>query len=307
MKKSVITLLIAAILLCLTACGGGATPDSASPDSATADQVAESPYHLVSSVKVYQKDAAQGVWIPQNTTTIEYDKTYPVRFTTVNEDDQEHPKITACAYTFDEEYPLTRVDTVNTSSAKTTAEYQNGRLSTVNITSGAKTSSTVYQYGGDDDYYTLALTETRRDESGDDPAVTNEEVDSVIVTTQNGLLKTTSDSGVYANWADGDKKEWQRLRGIYTADYDDDGIISVMTGDFGKDGKRAEKRFVTTRDGGRITEVVEEIPGDDDSWTQLMKYEFAYNDTAITPMRYSLMMNWVLAGGDNQYYHYHWY
>ncbi len=127
------------------------------------------------------------------------------------------------------------------------------------------------------------------------------------MTTQNGLLKTTSDSGVYANRADGDKKEWQRLRGIYTADYDDDGIISVMTGDFGKDGKRAEKRFVTTRDGGRITEVVEEIPGDDDSWTQLMKYEFAYNDIAITPMRYSMMMNWFLAGGDNQYYHYHWY
>ena len=60
MKKSVIILLIAAILLSLTACGDGATPDSASPDSATADQVAESPYHLVSSVKVYQKDAAQG-------------------------------------------------------------------------------------------------------------------------------------------------------------------------------------------------------------------------------------------------------
>lgn len=307
MKKSVIILLIAVILLSLTACAGGATPDSASPDTATADQTTELRYHPVSSVKTYHKDTAQGAWVLQSTTTVEYDRAYPTLFTTVNEDDKEHPKTIACEYTFDGDMPLTRTETVNTANSKTTAEYQNGRLSTLTTDSADQYTATVYQYGGDDDYYTLALTETRKTESEDDPAVINEQVDSVIVTTQNGLLKTTSASGVYANWKDGDKKEWQRLRGSYLADYDDDGIIRMMTGDFGKDGKRVDKRFVTTRDGDRITEVVEEIPGDEDTWTQLMKYEFSYSDTTISAVRYSLMINRFLVGDQSGYYTYNWY
>ena len=307
MKKSVIILLIAAILLSLTACSGGATPDSATPDTATADQSTGIRHDLVSRVKTYYKDAVQGGWLLHDTTTVEYEKAYPIRFTTVTEDENENPKVTACEYIFDGDHPLTRTETVGSANTKTTAEYQNGRLSTLTIDSAAQYTATVYQYGGDDDHYTLALTETRKTESGDDPAVVNEQVDSVIVTTQNGLLKTTSASGVYANWKDGDKKEWQRLRGSYIADYDDDGIISMMSTDLGKDGKRIEKRFVTTRDGDRITEIVEEIPGEEDSWVQMMKYEFEYNDTAISPERYSLMMNRFLVGDQSGYYTYNWY
>lgn len=308
MKKSVIiTLLIIALLLSLTGCSGGATPDSSSPDAA--DQPIDIQRYLVSSVKTYQKDASTGDWTLQNTVTIEYENAYPVMFTAQAADDQEHPVITTCEYTFDGDLPLTRIETDHITKDETMAEYQNGKLYNVDFKAGNKGISTksMYQYGNDDEYFTLALTETHEAASGEDPACTNEEVDSVTVTTQNGLLQSTANSGVYANWVDGDKKEWQRLRGVHTAEYDGDGIVTALSDDFGKDGKTIGNRFIVTRDGGRITEVVEQIPDEEESRTDLTKYEFEYNDTEITPARYCLMMNWFIVGNQNSYYHYNWY
>ena len=310
MKQRVfIALLITAILLSLTGCSGGATPDSASPDSATPDQTSAIRHHLVKSVKSYQKDVNTGKWELQNTVSVTYLNAYPTLIETVYTDKETKPAKTTCRYTFDGELPKTCVETDSSSTGKKTVAYQNGRVYDVSNETGMAGNYTkmYYQYGNDDDYFTMVLQETHETASGDNPAATNEEVDSVSVTTENGLLKKTVNTGMYANWANGEKKEWLRFRGVYTADYDSDGIVSVMTGDFGKDGTSVENRFAVTREDGRITEVVVQIPDEGDSLLDLTKYEFEYNDTEISPARYSLMMNYFIVGNQSNYYHYNWY
>ena len=65
--------------------------------------------------------------------------------------------------------------------------------------------------------------------------------------------------------------------------------------------------FIVTRSVGRITEVTCQRHESDDSWTDLVKSEFAYNSTEISPVRYSLMMNRFIADYAGNDYTYNWY
>lgn len=306
-KKIIISLLIAAILLSLTGCGAGSS--DASPDTATADQPTDIEHKLVKSVKTFQKGIDSDDWELQNTVNIEYEKAYPTFIETVSADDETLPTKTTFQYTFDGDLPKTCVETVSDSSGKKTVEYQDGKVDSINSETSVQREYTkmYYQYGNGDEYFTMVLQEMHEAASEGNAAGTNEEVDSVSVTTENGLLRKTVNTGMYANWLEGEKKEWLRFRGVYTADYDGDGIISKMTGDFGKEGTSVDDQFEVIREDKRITEVVVQIPDADDSWLALTKYEFEYTDTEISPARYSLMMNYFIVGNQSNYYHYNWY
>lgn len=310
MKKSVITLLITAVLLSLTACGGGATPDSASPDTATADQTTAIRHNLVSSVKSYRKDSAQGDWVLDNTTTVKYDdKANPTLFTTVTEGDKEHPVQTKCEYVYEGDLPVTRIETDDSSHGGTTAEYKNGRLDKVTYdnTESNIVYKWMYQYSDSSEYYTLGLSEIRGESTGPNAIGNSEEVASVDVTTENGLLRKTVKTGVGSYWLDGENKKWESSSDIYVAEYDDDGIIEQLYDPYDTDRKTIWHRFIVTRSGGTITEVTCQRHESDDSWTDLVKSEFEYNDIEISPVRYSLMMNRFIADYASNYYTYNWY
>lgn len=308
MKHRVIAALLITVLL-LSLAGCAVTPtDSASPDTATPDQLSNIRHRLVKSVKSFQKNAKTDEWELANTINITYENAYPALIETVYTDTEKDPSKTRFDYTFDGDLPETCIETADADDSKKTVEYQNGRVYTIRYETGTADSDTkiYYRYDNDDEYFTKVQQEMHAAASEDSAAANNEEVDSITVTTENGLLKKTVNTGEYANWIEGEKKEWLRFRGVYTADYDGDGIVNIMTGDFGKDGIRIEKQFVVTRADGKITEVIEQIP-DGDSWTDLTRLTFEYDETEISPARYSLMMNYFIAGSQSKYYHYNWY
>ena len=308
MKKSVIILLITASLLSLTACG--ASSDSASPDSATADQPTDIRHDLVSSVKTYHMENARGDWVLRDTTTVKYDdKANPTLFTTVTEGDREHPAQTKCEYIYEDDLPVTRIETDGSPHSGTEAAYKNGRLDKVtfqNTESNVVFRST-YQYSDSSDYYTIELSEMHGDSTGPNAVGNSEDVASVDVTTENGLLRSTVSTGISSSWQEGEKKEWVCSPDIYVAEYDGDGIIKQFYDPYDADRKTPRYRYIVTRNGGRITEAVCQRHESDESWTDLVKSEFEYNDIEISPMRYSLMMNWFIADYASNYYTYNWY
>ena len=173
--------------------------------------------------------------------------------------------------------------------------------------SGSQNGMLMYQFGNGDGYFTLQVGSTYYAPDGEDSVgFTMEEVDSVQVTTANGLLQKTVNSGIYANWNDGDEKQWERFNGTYAAEYDADGILQSTSSAFRMGPPGAADLLAITRENGRITEIVHSLQYAGQEPKADMKLVFHYTDTEISPARYAMMIN-DLVMGTNNYYVYYWY
>ncbi len=257
---------------------------------------------LVKSVQIFDPDYADGGWTLARVVTYEYENGYPTRIDTYYPDSDEH-QISTFEYTFEDGQPVSCKEYDAEGKLQKTKTFENGRIS--EIITGAEGSGsygrTMYQYANGDAWFTLQLSSTGYDN------FTMEEVDSIQVTAKNGLLERTVNSGLYANWNEGEEKVWQRFNGTYTACYDADGIICGTSSVFraGPDG--GQDRFELTKEKGRVKEAVMSIQYAGQEPMLTGRCVFEYTDIGIDPARYSNMINEHLMGPGNNYYRYYWY
>ena len=161
-----------------------------------------------------------------------------------------------------------------------------------------------YQYGNNDGYFTLLVSAYY---TFIDP-MTMEEVDSIDVTKNGELLKKTVNTGLYANWNEGEAKEWERFNGTYTANYDNDGIIHDTTAIFRAGSFSGEDHFKVTKSKGRVAEVETSVYYPENKTTMISdKFVIEYTDIEIDAARYASMINDIVLGQGNNYYNYFWY
>lgn len=264
--------------------------------------------HLPQKVTEYDLDYETKTWQPVRSWTYTYENGYPV-LVDCHEIDLDVHVVSAYQYEFENGIPVKRTFTDETYGRVTTVEYVKGKPYNITTLSndGVYTSRDYFQYAGGDDYFTLVLHE-HHSVYPDEPDMNDdaEEVDAVSVTSANGLLVRTINTGMYANWIPSTEKEWLRFNGTYSATYDSDGIVvstSVVyrTGNSGVDG-----RFDAYRENGLITEATVLNP-DGTSWSGMTRFVFEYTDTEISAARYAIMINSFLLGEENNYYKFFWY
>ena len=109
------------------------------------------------------------------------------------------PVKTVFEYTFDGEKPATRTETDLTNNTITTVKYNDGRVYDYDMKhlNSSSTEKQMYQYGNGGEYFTMVLHDDFMSGEGYTPDVMKEEMDSVSVTTENGLLKRTTNTGIY--------------------------------------------------------------------------------------------------------------
>ena len=113
---------------------------------------------------------------------------------------------------------------------------------------------------------------------------------------------------MYANWNDGETKEWQRFNGTYTANYDSDGIIHDTTAVFRAGSFSGEDHIKVTKNKGRVSEVETSVYYPDNNTTMISdKYVIEYTDIEIDAARCANMINDIVLGQGNNFYKYFWY
>lgn len=295
------TLLLAAGMM--TACGSGDSTGGTVSDPM-----------LVASVTSYEVDYETGDWIKSSTIEYEYrDDAIASRTETYEDTDPQQS-----TFEFVDNNGLTRLQQYDNGSDLPTKVYDYdaaGRLDRVNTFNGASATEQIYQYGNDDAYFTMVLHETEiiNPEDPNEPVERMEEVDSLEVTADNGLLVRTVNNGVYANWVEGEEKLWERFNGTYIAEYDSNGILSETEGQFRMGPSGKEYKFDLTFEDGRVTEVVRNrfaASGEEEGegeWFADSKLVFTYTDIETTPANYAAMINAHILGEGNGYYIYNWY
>ncbi len=264
---------------------------------------------LIRSAEVYDPDGETGGWVLRTTTEYEYENGCPLSVTVYDHNTGERT-VTAFEYVFEDGLPVSMTRYNGQGFAEETAEYACGRLMRIlrNEQDGNSTTETLFSYTDKGDYFTLLLSRERfLDPTGESTGYTKEEVDSVSVTLRNGLLARTVNTGLYANWNDGEEKEWERFNGTYAADYDEDGIISSTSAVFRAGPEGAADLFEITKMDGRITEVIHALryPGEDAA-QPMERIVFTYGETETDPARYALMINAHIVT-DGYSYRYYWY
>ncbi len=265
-------------------------------------------YRLLESVQTYRRDYQYDDWKLAQTTSIEYENAYPVMIENLDNYDDAEPSKTVFEYTFDGEKPVTRTETDLANNTITTVKYNDGRVYDYDMKSlgSGSTAKKMFQYGNGGEYFTMVLHDEFRSGEGFAPDVMMEEMDSVSVTTKNGLLKRTTNTGIYTKWSEGEEKKWVRFNGKYSADYDDDGIVSLLSAVYSLSGYEEQGKFEVKKENGRITEITRYISVDG-GWEPFEQYVFEYNDTEISPSRYAAMINYFIADHGGNYYCYNWY
>ena len=300
MKKALIILLAAALLLACAGCGAG---------GGTSKNQTSSPA-LVKSVTLYGVDYETKEWTEWLRTDYAYDDNgYPATVTEVWPDG-ETTTVTVFSYVFENGAPVS-MSCETDGVPDHTAEYVNGNLSRTSecFEDGQSTRHLIYMYGNGDGYFTSVLHSSHVGAgpyAPDDPCYNAEEYDAVKVTTENGLLRKTVNTGLYSNWMDGEDREWMRFNGTYTAEYDDEGVLTDTSSTF-RDGQTGiDYVFEVTRADGKVTEVIRKTKIDGEI-TDDAKIVFEYCDTPIDTARYSLMINAHIMEQGNNYYIYNWY
>lgn len=242
------------------------------------------------------------------TRSIEYENAYPVMIENLDNYEDAEPARTVFEYTFDGEKPATRTETDLTNNTITTVKYNDGRVYDYDMKhlNSSSTEKQMYQYGNGGEYFTMVLHDDFMSGEGYTPDVMKEEMDSVSVTTENGLLKRTTNTGIYTKWSEGEEKVWVRFRGVYTADYDDDGIVSFLSAVYSDTGYEEQGKYVVKKENGQITEITRYTPSGGE-WKPYEQYVFEYNDTEISPSRYAAMINYFITNHGGNYYYYNWY
>ena len=296
----------AALSGCSSNDAGKATADSASV-SENVKGIA-SPV-LVKTVTEYSRNFETQEWEKARVIDYTYENGYPTVVTTV-EADGAAQNMTEFKYTFDGDLPATR--TYSNDNYTFTIEYNNGKTyqMTAKSKDGSSSQADYYQYANDDGYFTFLLHEEHLGASGGDGEVSGdkEETDSITVVSKDGLLVKTTNTGMYANWNTGEKKEWQRFNGTYTVEYDADGIAALTSGVFRAGPSGLQNKFAVTKENGRVTEAIVLILNNETGgYDEFSKFTFEYADTEISDSRYAMMINSFLLGEENSYYRYLWY
>lgn len=263
---------------------------------------------LVKRVTEYDMDYETNEWAPVRTWDYTYENGYPVSVD-LHEIDADLHDITTFTYVFEDGIPTERRTYHSDGTLLSVTEYHNGCVYNVYEEDKDRKYALYYQYGNGDGYFTLVLREehSQTAEGAESISYFAEEVDAVSVTVENGLLKKTVNTGMYANWGGEEEKQWLRFSGTYTAEYDDDGIVAETSavhrvGPSGTDG-----RYELTKAEGVITDGACYTPTGDDEWLCNTRFSFEYTDIETTPARYAQMINSFLMGRESSYYKYNWY
>lgn len=295
-----LAVIAALIILTLAACG------TQSSDSVTAPA-------LMSKVTKYEMNYQTGEFELKDETEYEYENAYPVMMKyhdlMANLDDK-----TTFEYSFNDGRPVKMKSYDENGDPDMAVSYtKKGLRNREHYFIPNSTMELIYQYGNRDNYFTLVHHESVV-EDPEDPEVPKdhaEEIDSVIVTTKDGLLEKTVNDGIFANWGDDEVKKWTRFMGSYTAEYDSNGIVSLTSGVYSVGESGPEEKFELTMEDGRVKEVVRSRYGKTDegeeSWDEDAKFVFEYTDTEISKDRYASMINNVIMEGGGNYYIFNWY
>ena len=140
------------------------------------------------------------------------------------------------------------------------------------------------------------------------PFYNTEEIDEVTVKTEGGLLRMTSNRGLYTNWLDGEDREWMRFNGTYTAYYDSEGILSSTSCKYRDDQTPVDYLFDVKWEDGRVVEVIRKLKtqGSEEEFNDA-RIVFEYTDIQTDAARYSLMINAYILDKENNFYFYNWY
>ena len=292
MKKMLLLLFMVTMLVAATVC-------------VHAEETAIRP-RLVKTVTEYGMDYETNEWVPVRTWDFTYENEYPVSVD-VHEMDADMHTVTAVEYVFEDGIPAERKTYDSDGVLQYVTEYRNGCVYNVYQEDENHKYALFYQYGNGDEYFTMVLRDERIQDSAENIDDHAEKVDAISVTVQNGLLRKTVNTGMYANWGGDEEKEWLRFSGTYTAEYDDDGIVQLNSAVHRAGPSGTDSRYELTKADGAVTECVEYVPMDGDQWFATARFTFEYTDTETTPARYAQMINSFLMGSENNYYKYNWY
>lgn len=279
---------------------------------------------LVSKVTEYTLDYStdEPSWAEQSVSEYTYKDGYPVS-RNFSEHEGEYATFTEFKYEFKDGVPSRMY--LTTKEAETSSETiysKKGRVNRVRTydTTGRKIGEQVFEYGNRDEYFTLVLHENIISPPDEKVLDHMEEIDSVIITTENGLLRKSVNDGLFANYNDNEEKVWKRFDGTYTANYDANGILDYTTALFKTfPGSGKQYKFDLTIKDGRVAEATRsswlaEVPEDGSeasedagTWEPEAKWVFEYTDEEISPARYASMINYFIADGGGNYYIYNWY
>lgn len=263
---------------------------------------------LVKKVKNYDK--VQGKWVNSSTLEYEYENSYP-KTKKLYEYDEKTSHITTYDYTFKKDKPSKMIST-DFNGGKLEVSYENGVVMEDLYTceDGSSTKKRIFQYGNNDNYFTFVFHKTvSEDISGNNyPTYHAEETDSISVTTKNGLLKKTINTGLFANYDEGTLDEWTRFNGTYTVDYDETGIVSNTSVKSLQGYSGDVFKTKLTKENGRVTEVIKYQYNDQtNKWNEIRKIEIEYSDVKTDKYRYASMINALIMDEENTYYIYSWY
>ena len=294
--KTMICLMLILCLLCLLSSG-------------CADKTISDPA-LVKTVTVYQVDYETGAWTEWAKTEYVYENSYPKRITT-EYPDADYQTVETFEYSFENGVPVTMTqytDGVESSAA----DFVNGRLSQVSYKYDLEQSTRyqTYIYGNDDDYFTMVLHSSHMGDPSDlsSPFYNTEEIDEVKVITEGGLLKMTTNRGLYTNWLGGEDREWLRFNGTYTGKYDTDGVLSSTSCTYRDDQTPVDYVFEVTKENGRISEVIRKTKNQENGEeVNEARIVFEYSDIKTSAARYAMMINANIMEAQNNFYIYSWY
>ena len=298
MKKSFCAFISAALLI------ASAVPAfAAETNTAPSADNDGTKHRLVKCVKAYRVDDDSDEWTLEYTQNMTYQNAYPAMIEQVYSDEEIGSSKLVFEYTFENGQPKKSVVKDDADNETTTIEYDNGRVYNVHTDNeGGGTSDTTYQYANGDSYFTSLLAERFTPGTEYSPEEYAEEMDSVQIFTENGLIKKSINTGYFAKWTPGKKKNWTRFNGTYTAEYDSDGIVKMMSAVFREAPSQVQKTIETEKENGFITGAVMKA-GENDA----VRYEFEYTDEEISAARYSQMMNYFIIGAGSNYYNNNWY
>ena len=234
---------------------------------------------------------------------------YPVSISTYDFNAEEGRTVTF-EYAFEDGVPTLRKDFDPDGFQTAEIEYNGGRVYKIDKmnSDGLYHGTQYFQFANRDAYFTFVLHENHYAAFEDNPGMTMEETDSISVVTENGLLRSTTNTGMYANWNDGEEKVWQRFSGTYAAGYDANGILSQTDAYHRVGSSGTENKFGLTKENGSVVEAIrlwkDYATGE---WTGESKFEFEYTDIETTPARFAAMINSTILGETNNYYYYFWY
>ena len=297
MKKTIVLLLAAAFLLACAGCGAGGSVKT-QPSSPA----------LVKSVTLYGVDYETQEWTEWQRTDYTYDENGFPSTVSLFWPDSDEPSVTTFDYEFRDGVPVS-MSCETDGVPHHTAEYTNGNLaqSSECFDDGQSSRHLIYMYGNGDAYFTSVLHSSHMGAGPDEPCYNAEEYDAVKVTTENGLLRRTVNTGLYANWMDGEDREWMRFNGTYTAEYDGEGILTGTSSTFRDDQTAIDYVFEVTRKDGKVVEVIRKMKTEGQEPEAEAKIVFEYTDTPVDPARYSLMINAHIMERENNFYFYNWY